>query len=118
MRISDWSSDVCSSDLAEADQQHVCLRIAQLRHQRIRPGLELFHRLLRCRGPWLEPVADQRHRQFAFLHPCLLRTRVQKRHRGFQIDRSEERRVGQELVMTCSTRWSPYHQKKKTVKNT
>src|SRR3546814_13879362 len=26
--------------------------------------------------------------------------------------RSEERRVGQECVSTCRSRWSPYHQKK------
>src|SRR3546814_17783316 len=28
--------------------------------------------------------------------------------------RSEERRVGKECVSTCSSRWSPYHKKKKT----
>src|SRR3546814_13188093 len=28
--------------------------------------------------------------------------------------RSEERRVGKECSSTCSSRWSPYHQKKKT----
>src|SRR3546814_20729977 len=27
--------------------------------------------------------------------------------------RSEERRVGKECVLTCSSRWSPYHLKKK-----
>src|SRR3546814_15582558 len=27
--------------------------------------------------------------------------------------RSEERRVGQECVSTCRSRWSPYHEKKK-----
>src|SRR3546814_13379051 len=29
------------------------------------------------------------------------------------VDRSEERRVGKECVSTCSSRWSPYHYKKK-----
>src|SRR3546814_12126160 len=29
--------------------------------------------------------------------------------------RSEERRVGKECVSTCSSRWSPYHLKKKTI---
>src|SRR3546814_14563601 len=29
------------------------------------------------------------------------------------VGRSEERRVGQECVSTCRSRWSPYHQKKK-----
>src|SRR3546814_14914803 len=31
--------------------------------------------------------------------------------------RSEERRVGTECVSTCSSRWSPYHQKKKKNNN-
>src|SRR3546814_18604800 len=31
-------------------------------------------------------------------------------------DRSEERRVGQECVSTCRSRWWPYHSKKKTHK--
>src|SRR3546814_18825054 len=30
--------------------------------------------------------------------------------------RSEERRVGQECVSTCRSRWSPYHLKKKNMK--
>src|SRR3546814_16619153 len=30
--------------------------------------------------------------------------------------RSEERRVGKECVSTCRSRWSPYHSKKKEVK--
>src|SRR3546814_11126311 len=29
-------------------------------------------------------------------------------------DRSEESRVGKECVSTCRSRWSPYHEKKKT----
>src|SRR3546814_19101588 len=35
-----------------------------------------------------------------------------------QKNRSEERRVGQECVSTCRSRWSPYHSKKKTRKDT
>src|SRR3546814_15121858 len=31
--------------------------------------------------------------------------------------RSEERRVGKECVSTCSSRWSPYHSKKKHMDN-
>src|SRR3546814_11256206 len=34
-----------------------------------------------------------------------------------KINRSEERRVGKAGVSTCRSRWSPYHQKKKTSKN-
>src|SRR3546814_17692087 len=32
--------------------------------------------------------------------------------------RSEARRVGKECVSTCSSRWSPYHSKKKNTHNT
>src|SRR3546814_13342435 len=32
---------------------------------------------------------------------------------GVRLARSEERRVGQECVSTCRSRWSPYHSKKK-----
>ena len=45
---------------AEPDHQHIGLGVAQLRHHRIGPGLELLHGLLRGVGPGLEPVADQR----------------------------------------------------------
>src|SRR3546814_14926442 len=31
----------------------------------------------------------------------------------FNIRRSEERRVGKECVSTCSSRWAPYHKKRK-----
>src|SRR3546814_11239544 len=32
-----------------------------------------------------------------------------------ELDRSEERRVGKACVSTCRSRWSPYHEKKKTI---
>src|SRR3546814_12283653 len=38
------------------------------------------------------------------------------RAHGDQRDRSEERRVGQECVSTCRSRWAPYHYKKITTK--
>src|SRR3546814_16920296 len=31
-------------------------------------------------------------------------------------ERSEERRVGKEGVSTCKSRWSPYHDKKKNIR--
>src|SRR3546814_12704225 len=33
-------------------------------------------------------------------------------------DRSEERRVGKECVSTCSSRWSPWHERKNKKNNT
>src|SRR3546814_12189727 len=94
MRISDWSSDVCSSDLLLVVQQDV--RIIQLGR----------HRLL---------VVDEVRRQVAAVelhaldHVQLVlqaRTFLDRDHR------SEERRVGKECVSTCRSRWSPYHSKK------
>src|SRR3546814_1553694 len=92
MRISDWSSDVCSSDL----QTHIILLDCP---KRMRP----------------RPVA--RNSIIAFsrvkIHTmCIIRLgklihAASRRDRP--PDRSEERRVGKECVSTCRSRWSPYH---------
>src|SRR3546814_19172744 len=95
MRISDWSSDVCSSDLALL---HVDQRLLPQERQ------EFVGHELRCHRVHLREVqvrADARE-QLAL------------RHRLRQVVvRSEERRVGKECVSTCRSRWSPYHYKKK-----
>src|SRR3546814_11199410 len=85
MRISDWSSDVCSSDL-----------LAVLRHD----------------ARLLGDGSDQGV-QFA-LRAQAQRHRILGRAVGdVPVGRSEERRVGKECVSTCRSRWSPYHQKTK-----
>src|SRR3546814_11055440 len=89
MRISDWSSDVCSSDLR-------LLRPCQGGWSRW-PRLSLRPPRLLPRGPtdmWLQAA---RNNAISVL-------------RGI---RSDERRVGNECVSTCSSRWSPYHHKSK-----
>src|SRR3546814_2823787 len=84
MRISDWSSDVCSSDLAERDVDAL-VEIERLqRDQR----LIVIHAQRRV-------IASSRSRS----EQCVAR-------------RSEERRVGNECVSTCRSRWSPYHYNK------
>src|SRR3546814_17516032 len=125
MRISDWSSDVCSSDLN--DEQ------ASARAQRAqRGGGELIER---------EGKSHERKdlRQRTRLHPfrpedgrdCQRRNHTEPCQRGERDDGglgnhpligtaqfglvmliSEERRVGKECVSKCRTWWSPYHQKK------
>src|SRR3546814_2590593 len=86
MRMSDWSSDVCSSDLRSVP---------------IGAGW--------CIGAALEPgeggLVGSDHagacagfdRHIADGQPSF--------------HRSEERRVGKECVSTCRSRWSPYHEK-------
>src|SRR3546814_4263886 len=86
MRISDWSSDVCSSDLSPLRQQHGVQANPPDDH---RPEADDEAPRAADRGHLVgEAVAER----------CLL---VELR--------SEERRVGKECVSTCSSRWSPYH---------
>src|SRR3546814_1046280 len=76
MRISDWSSDVCSSYLDAA-----------------------AYRLLHARTPLVHIVQSK----WSITRSRSRLGSVRGRWR------SEERRVGQECVSTCRSRWSPYH---------
>src|SRR3546814_7941234 len=80
MRISDWSSDVCSSDL---------------RLQRLPEGDTTG-----CRG-----AQGVRGRLERVDHGLVARLGAAPG----RDTRSEERRVGKECVSTCRSRWSPYH---------
>src|SRR3546814_15241477 len=102
MRISDWSSDVCSSDLADA-------RIVQCR-----AGCEVLlgagadgNRLEACNG--LGDSGERGLRGRAVVTPVVRALRPD--HPGLAVRRSEERRVGKECVSTCRSRWCPNPQK-------
>src|SRR3546814_8553897 len=87
MRISDWSSDVCSSDLLP--KQMLVNLIA--RHQ---------------------IVARQRRqqpRQHGACHGGIQQPHHTQQIRRNQAVRSEERRVGKECVSMYRSRWSQYH---------
>src|SRR3546814_16776424 len=98
MRISDWSSDVCSSDLPAADAA-------------VEKGAA---RLAMAHVVEAHEAAAARHGH------GLQRQRLGAGHVGLEaaaeqdagLARSEERRVGKEGVSTCRSRWSPYHSKK------
>src|SRR3546814_16911442 len=92
MRISDWSSDVCSSDLANLIAGR---RRNALHHRHI--GGKIMATC--CEQP--DGVRQARNHHVAA-----------RERRG--IPRSEERRRGKEWVCTCRSRGSPYHYKKKT----
>src|SRR3546814_19892651 len=89
MRISDWSSDVCSSDLPEV------------------AGPEKRNHLVEIGG--------RVHRRVD-AHAGEAQIRRQDPQIVLAVIRSEERRVGKECVSTCRSRWSPYHYKKKQSK--
>src|SRR3546814_14997326 len=97
MRISDWSSDVCSSDLIKALWIMATNPVVSLPDaDRVREALR------RCDFVVVsDVVASTDTGQLAhLLLPALA---------WGEKDRSEERRVGKECVSTCRSRWSPYH---------
>src|SRR3546814_12630468 len=107
MRISDWSSDVCSSDL------HGDIIPPRLPPQGIdqKVGTE--------RRPANTHVQDVSYRTKSFGLHCIDQSAhavVQRLGVGntfvVAFPRSEERRVGKECVSTCRSRWSPYHYNK------
>src|SRR3546814_8774614 len=87
MRISDWSSDVCSSDLPQPYDNPVVLRESQS--------------AMTTAAKPSDPAA-----------PAAPRSELNQRQEqiiALVRERSEERRVGKECVSTCRSRWSPYH---------
>src|SRR3546814_12869267 len=109
MRISDWSSDVCSSDLDDGDSRTVhfpksclhcddapCVTVCPTgaSYKRAEDGIVLVNAdtCIGCKlCSWACPY-------------------------GARVYRSEERRVGKECVSTCRSRWSPSHSKNKKSK--
>src|SRR3546814_15939747 len=101
MRISDWSSDVCSSDLGK-----ILIAVGARPQVPDCPGNELgitsndaFHleklpkRIVIAGGGYIANEFAGIFNEF-----------------GADVTiRSEERRVGKECVSTCRYRWSPYH---------
>src|SRR3546814_15685049 len=106
MRISDWSSDVCSSDL----QYSVDLdsgRWSRWGTAEWREWDELFARPadpLAGSDEAPSPAAD-----VALLARPGAAVPVPSSFVCACLGRSEERRVGTACVRTCRTRWSPYH---------
>src|SRR3546814_4199287 len=91
MRISDWSSDVCSSDLS-------CTA-----------GTERRRWYAALKSPDFSPPEFQIVPQFETgIFVIASRITVKQSGSGTR-SRSEERRVGKECVSTCRSRWSPYH---------
>src|SRR3546814_14191579 len=106
MRISDWSSDVCSSDLADQVAQKITADSAGNTADRCL-GKALIAGFRVCRA-----CSRQQHcahstcaQKFLINSHPLFPLFSSRMPRG---DRSEERRVGKECVSTCRSRWSPY----------
>src|SRR3546814_3123847 len=87
MRISDWSSDVCSSDLGDrnGDNRADQFLAASLKKQSPTIDSDTRYRIIRAIALALDGFDNDPQ----------------------SIARSEERRVGKECVSTCRSRWSP-----------
>src|SRR3546814_15114933 len=102
MRISDWSSDVCSSDLLEwkglgwvgTDLNRLWVRSEGERVDGTNESADVEVLYGRSFAPWRDVVAGVRQD----FDPG-----------SSQTFRSDERRVGKECVSTCRSRWSPFH---------
>src|SRR3546814_20307032 len=101
MRISDWSSDVCSSDLSPAVT--FALTPALFKVQSFQyAGRGNDGEVGRLTGSALANVHTTERTNTVYL-----RCAIQSLSKSSQ--RSEERRVGKECVRTCRSRWSPDH---------
>src|SRR3546814_20088984 len=109
MRISDWSSDVCSSDLVG--------------WHRLVAAKAQVDALADLAGEDALVTATERYATLRRFSPAFLDAFTFKASgtgtaliKAIDVIRSEERRVGKECVSTCSSRWSPDHSKKKPQK--
>src|SRR3546814_20741415 len=97
MRISDWSSDVCSSDLSQRGHQQGsnarCGKVFKTDQQTA-----------------FEHCAQNECRIFGHADIDGIHTAATDNlTHAIQKVRSEERRVGKEWFSTCRSRWSPEH---------
>src|SRR3546814_9265854 len=100
MRISDWSSDVCSSDLARFDHPHDADKLG--RRQAIIERRRDAARPDRAEERLQVAVRIEREDADAILLADAEATEQARTAPG----RSEERRVGKECVSTCRSRWA------------
>src|SRR3546814_16791174 len=91
LRISDWSSDVCSSDLQAGAP--------------LLPAIDLDANSGVTKSSYNMGMPKE------FVPKGWLGTGRVALNFGFDL-RSEERRVGKECVSTCRSRWASYHVKK------
>src|SRR3546814_18341962 len=106
MRISDWSSDVCSSDLQGIKGPGFPVEVYNV----LGAGDAFMAGFLRgwLRGEPLKTCCTWANACGAFAVSRLLCSPESPPWPELQHFRSEERRVGKECVSTCRSRWSPY----------
>src|SRR3546814_15032325 len=106
MRISDWSSDVCSSDLPPVEIKPVEEQVDDLIAEAKKTAAAGYRTLVTTLTKRMAEDLTE------FLHEAGLKVRYM--HSDVETlerieIRSEERRVGKECVSTCRSRCAPYH---------
>src|SRR3546814_16838475 len=131
MRISDWSSDVCSSDLHALERENARLAETSAKSGSVLNGLitsapemtkvartiervagaDVSVMLLGASGTGKEVIARGVHSSSRRTDAPFVATNcaaIPENLLEAEL-RSDERRVGQECVSTCSSRWWPHH---------
>src|SRR3546814_15266047 len=108
MRISDWSSDVCSSDLLCQSDGKILTLAHGRRWAQASAGV-IIDAGLASGTTTGYPANDNIPKSVASAHSeQLLAPKFRRRSAwSSQIGRSEERRVGKECVSPCRSRWEP-----------
>src|SRR3546814_11058904 len=103
MRISDWSSDVCSSDLIVVDGKSQDGTAQKVEERRDLIDVYLSEP---DRGIYdaMNKAIELANGKF-----MLFMNSGDVFFDRSSLSRSEARRVGKECVSTCRSRWSPYH---------
>src|SRR3546814_12666312 len=134
MRISDWSSDVCSSDLAQLIVLSVDLEgrkavtpyFQKMEFRHLQPYLDkenVIPLAVKAAGLPVTLIYDAEGKEVLRVNgplewdgpkgKALVEEAVKGTYDG-ATTRSDESRVGQESVRKCSSRWSLYNSKKTT----
>src|SRR3546814_20228541 len=110
MRISDWSSDVCSSDLIGHDRgDDVRAKLAHGIERFVRRPIEFWRNAKKRLIIAFEGNSND-HLFFPYMNTGSRSSAIDRSTAtGVSLSRSEERRVGKECVSTFSSRWSPSH---------
>src|SRR3546814_21053281 len=107
MRISDWSSDVCSSDLLKIDTREASVKFpfGQGESQGLVGSYNINENGVLTDGT----VRAQSAEVISFVDVSKIKSDNLQFGIDWDNDRSEERRVGKECGSTCRSRWSPDH---------
>src|SRR3546814_1667170 len=104
-RISDWSSDVCSSDLLVMGK-HSGRHAFKAKLEDL--GFTLADNEIQDAFVRFKDLADAKKDVYDEDIIALVDDAVLRHNDRLRFVRSEERRVGKEGVSTCRSRWSPY----------